>query len=180
MADAYREQIPDALDEGKAIAAGRLEDKRYSHTMKRFDDADFYFAYGSNMSTERLRARIPQAAPMGRARSGGLRLVFNKIGADGSGKANLVEDSSTEAWGVVFAIPTRDWTNLDRFEPGYARVVRRVTFDSGESLAAQIYLGTGTTRKLPPHDWYRDHLLRGAVEHGFPAEIVRMIRVLQR
>ena len=148
--------------------------------MKRAGEHELYFAYGSNMSTERLRARVPLATPMGRAHCYGMRLVFNKVGADGSGKANLVEDSSAEAWGVLFAIPSSAWTDLDRFEPGYARVVREFALASGESLAAQVYLGVGEAREIPPHAWYRAHLLRGAVEHGFPDEIVRMIEWLQR
>lgn len=143
-------------------------------------DAEIYFAYGSNMSTERLRDRIPRAAPVGRARWPGMRLVFNKVAADGSGKANLVEDPRAEAWGVLFSIPLIDWANLDGFEPGYSRVGCAVVLDSGEDFRAQVYLGIGETRETSPHDWYRDHLHRGAVEHGLPDEIVRMIYSLQR
>lgn len=139
-----------------------------------------YFAYGSNMSTERLRARIPRATPIGRARWPGMRLVFNKVASDGSGKANLVEDSESEAWGVLYSIPLIDWASLDGFEPGYVRGDCAVILDSGESFRAQVYLGSGETRETPPHDWYRDHIYRGAVEHGLPAEFVRMIHSLQR
>ena len=139
-----------------------------------------YFAYGSNMSTERLRARIPAAAPVGRASWTGMKLVFNKVAADGSGKANLVVDPSAVAWGVVFRVSLADWEILDDFEPGYGRVRCSVTSDSGEQLRAQVYLGTGSTCDTPPHDWYRDHLIRGAVEHALPEETVREIRSLQR
>lgn len=140
----------------------------------------FYFAYGSNMSTDRLRARIPDAAPIGRASWPGMRLVFNKVAADGSGKANLIEDPESLAWGVVFQISSSDWSSLDEFEPGYARVPCNVTVDSGEALGTQVYLGTGSIRETPPRDWYRDHLVRGAVEHGLPADIVQMIKTMQR
>ncbi len=132
------------------------------------------------MSTDRLRARIPDAAAVGRAHWPGMRLVFNKVAADGSGKANLVEDPHAQAWGVVFQISLSDWTSLDEFEPGYARVPCSVTVDTGVALDAQVYLGVGSTRDTPPHDWYREHLLRGAIEHGLPPEIVREIRALQR
>lgn len=151
-----------------------------SHRITGVTEKQFYFAYGSNMSTDRLRARIPEAAPVGRARWPGMRLVFNKVAEDGSGKANLIEDPDALAWGVVFRITVSDWTRLDAFEPGYARVPCNVTVDSGETLDAQVYLGVGSTRDTPPHDWYREHLVRGAIEHRFPAEIVRGIRALQR
>lgn len=143
-------------------------------------DMKLYFAYGSNMSTERMRARIPRATPMGRACWSGMRLAFNKIGQDGSGKANLVEDPEAEAWGVLFSIPHDDWASLDEFEPGYVRVECAVVIDSGEGFAAQVYLGVGETREVPPHSWYRDHLHRGAIEHGLPDAIIRMILSLQR
>ena len=131
------------------------------------------------MSTKRLRARIPGATPVGRARWPGMRLVFNKVGSDGSGKANLVADPGAEAWGVLFSIPLIDWANLDGFEPGYARVDCAVILDSGQDFRAQVYLGTGQTRETPPHGWYREHLRRGAVEHGLPTEIIHMIGSLQ-
>jgi len=143
-------------------------------------DMNLYLPYRSNMSTERMRARIPRATPMGRACWPGMRLAFNKVGQDGSGKANLVEDPAAEAWGVLFSIPHSDWTRLDAFEPGYARVECAVVLDSGRDFEAQVYLGVGETRELPPHGWYREHLHRGAIEHGLPDEIVRMILALQR
>ena len=143
-------------------------------------EGETYFAYGSNMSTERLRARIPKATPVGRARWPGMRLVFNKVGVDGSGKANLVADPEAEAWGVLFSIPLIDWANLDGFEPGYVRVDCGVILDSGQTFKAQVYLGTGQTRETPPHGWYREHLHRGAVEHGLPPEILHIIDSMQR
>ena len=75
-----------------------------------------YFAYGSNMSSARLRDRIPDAQSIGRAHWPGMRLAFNKVGVDGSGKANLVADPGSVAWGVLFKIPGDAWAILDAFE----------------------------------------------------------------
>ena len=66
--------------------------------------ADLYFSYGSNMSSERLGDRIAIARAIGPARIDAYRLRCNKRGADGSGKANLVIDASSHAWGVLFEI----------------------------------------------------------------------------
>ena len=57
--------------------------------------------------------------------------MFNKVGRDGSGKANLVVQEKTCAWGVVFELGAADWDVLDRFEPGYARRSCQVILDSG-------------------------------------------------
>ena len=50
-----------------------------------------YFGYGSNMLTERLRARerCPSAKCIGIAEVTGYALEFSKPGEDGSGKATL-------------------------------------------------------------------------------------------
>jgi hypothetical protein len=109
-----------------------------------------------------------------------MRLVFNMVAADGSGKANLIEDAEALSWGVLFRVAPSDWVTLDGFEPGYGRISCKVCVDSGATVDAQVYLGLGSTRETPPHEWYRDHLVRGAIEHNLPAEIVAVIRSLQR
>ncbi len=139
-----------------------------------------YFAYGSNMSTLRLRARVEAARPLGRAHWPGMELAFDKIGADGSGKANLTTRPGGRAWGVVFEIHANDWDALDRYEPGYLRLGCDVILDSGDRLDAQAYLAVPPTRATPPHDWYREHLIRGAVEHGLPDDALELIDTLER
>ncbi len=132
----------------------------------------FYFAYGSNMSTARLRARIPTAAPVGAARIDGYRLICNKRGKDGSGKANLVTTPDGEAWGVLFRIEAGDWRALDRYEWGYERRPCRVVA-TRESCSAQLYLALAPeSREIPPFDWYRSHCLDGAREHALPAQVI--------
>lgn len=139
----------------------------------------FYFAYGSNMSTERLRARIESAEPVGRAHWQHMELAFNKVGVDGSGKANLMARPGARAWGVLFDLHPDDWGILDRYEPGYTRSTCNVSVDSGRVIEAQVYLAVPPLSAMPPQDWYRDHLLRGAEEHALPDDIVELIRALE-
>ncbi len=125
------------------------------------------------MSTARLRARIPTAAPVGAARIDGYRLVCNKRGKDGSGKANLVSTAGDVAWGVLFRIDVHDWHALDRFEWGYERSSCRVFFPGGERCDAELYLALSPEqREIPPFDWYREHCLEGAREHDLPAQAI--------
>ena len=51
--------------------------------------SDLYFAYGSNMSSARLAARLGPTRCLGRAVLDHFALAWNKPGLDGSGKANL-------------------------------------------------------------------------------------------
>ncbi|MEZ4215448.1 MAG: gamma-glutamylcyclotransferase family protein [Myxococcota bacterium] len=138
---------------------------------------DLYFAYGSNMSTARLRARIASARHVGAARLAGHALVCNKRGKDGSGKANLVPHAARDAWGVVFELARADWPALDRFEWGYARSACVVHARDGTALEAHVYLALAPgPGPLAPFDWYRDHCLAGALEHALPQEVVGEIR----
>jgi len=138
----------------------------------------FYFAYGSNMSSTRLRERVPGARSLGAARLLDMRLCFNKLGRDGSGKANLVAAPGSIGWGVVFAIAQPDFSVLDRFERGYERKIAQVETLRGEPTRVQTYLAPASAPDLTPHAWYVEHLIEGAREHGHPVERIAWLRAL--
>lgn len=127
-----------------------------------------YFAYGSNLKISRMRRRIPSARVVGPARLPGRSLALDKRGADGSGKANLVEDPAGCVWGALYAIERAHWEQLDRFEPGYERVAVEVLAPGDAALAAQTYVAVRRTRDPLPFDWYKRLLVEGAREHRLP------------
>jgi gamma-glutamylcyclotransferase len=135
--------------------------------------SELYFAYGSNMSTARLVARVAGARALGRARL----VVFNKPGIDGSGKANVVSDPGSRVWGVLYRIELDDWPTLDRFEPGYVRERRAVVCERRGCISAFLYRwieeDAETAPFTAPFDWYRAHLIEGAREHGLPPSYLR-------
>jgi hypothetical protein len=63
-----------------------------------------YFAYGSNLDLARIRSRVPAVGLIGPALLQHMRLTFDKRGRDGSGKANLAEDTASHVWGVLYAL----------------------------------------------------------------------------
>ncbi len=138
---------------------------------------ELYFAYGSNMSSRRLSARVTGARSLGRAHLDGWRLAFNKPGRDGSGKANLLETPAGGTWGVLYEIPTDEWSVLDDFEPGYFRTRFRLLRD-GQNLAAQAYVFADPRGARPtrPSAMYLAHLLEGASEHELPTHHIEYIR----
>ena len=78
-----------------------------------------YFAYGSNMATERLRARVPSARLMGSAVLAGHALRFHKPGSnDGSAKcdAACTGDAADTVFGALYSIDTTELVLLDKFE----------------------------------------------------------------
>ena len=136
-----------------------------------------YFAYGSNMLTERLVDRCPGARPVAVATAVGYTLSFSKRSNDGSGKAMLEQTDGPEdiVPGVLFEIYVSERSALDTAEGagfGYRReegfLITRA--DTGEHVAATVYLAEDThiDGTLIPYEWYRTLAVAGAHQHGLP------------
>jgi len=127
-----------------------------------------YFAYGSNMSTKWLLSRVPSAKCVGRAKLLNKRLVFNKKSKDGSGKANLVDSPGDIVLGVLYEIDPLEINKLDGTEDGYQRVTVEVVTDQGHSVKAQVYFSSQLTDDPRPYIWYKNLMVKGAIEHQLP------------
>ena len=143
------------------------------------DGAYLYFAYGSNMSTARLRGRTPSAQPVATGRVLHHVRRWHKRGRDGSGKCDIVfagADSDDAVWGVLFRIADRERAALDRAEGlgiGYIETIVPVVTAAGSCHAVTYQAKAGQTdAALRPFAWYKAHVLRGAREHGLPADCV--------
>ncbi|MCF8057186.1 MAG: gamma-glutamylcyclotransferase [Desulfocapsa sp.] len=77
-----------------------------------------YFAYGSNMSLNRIRQRVPSALMLGMFSLEYHELRFHKHGRDNSGKcdAYYTNDSSNTVLGVLYQIDKSGKVILDRAE----------------------------------------------------------------
>ncbi len=121
-----------------------------------------------------MRERVPSARPEGTGRLPGYRLVWDKRGADGTGKANLRADEESRVWGVVYRLDDDAWLSLDVHEPGYERLEVQVATRE-ERQPAQTYLSTLTTSDPVPAAWYRRLVVEGAREHGLPEAWIRVL-----
>lgn len=133
-----------------------------------------YFAYGSNMATERLRSRAPSAQPLGAARLPRHVLRWHKLGRDGSGKCDAAPAEAEDAvWGVLFAIDCADKPSLDTAEGlgiGYDERVVHVCTANGRCRAVTYQAKPDRIdTRLRPKPWYKNYVLAGAREHGLPA-----------
>jgi gamma-glutamylcyclotransferase (GGCT)/AIG2-like uncharacterized protein YtfP len=148
------------------------------------EDPILYFAYGSNMAEERIRARAPSARKVGVATLAGHRLCFHKVSdVDGSGKCDAAATGRREdqVLGVLFSLAEGDLSVLDRFEGngiGYRRQPVSVQEASGERVEAQTYLALKIDPSLRPFNWYKEHVLRGAQAAGLPAAYVAEIEAM--
>jgi len=131
-----------------------------------------YFAYGSNLSSKRMCARVASARRLCAAWVDGRRLTFGKRGRDGSGKATLVADPGARVWGALYAIDPAHWARLDGFEPGYARVALDVTTERRERVTAATYVAPESASDPVAFAWYKRLVVDGAREHGLPEKYI--------
>jgi len=133
-------------------------------------EGDLYFAYGSNLCRERLLGRVGAARVLGPARAPGRRLVFDKHGRDGSGKANLVVSPGDVVWGVVYRLAPEAFERLDAWEGGYRRISMEVLGAGQAWLFTQTYVAARRTDDPTPFASYKDLILAGARSHGLPPD----------
>ncbi len=137
-----------------------------------------YFAYGSNMSTARLKKRMPSCQPMGIATLPRHVLRFHKRSTDKSGKCNaFATDDDREVIGVLFSFDPKDRPKLDEAEgagKGYNAATVTVINEAGRRRKVLTYLATADyiDDALKPYTWYKEHVLAGSKEHRLPAEYV--------
>ena len=144
------------------------------------EDNLHYFAYGSNMSSRRLAARVSGARALSSATLEGHELRFHKRGQDGSGKCDIHETDREDArvFGALFALPFAAKATLDRIEglgAGYEEKVVSITDAAGGEIQALTYYATDIKDALQPFCWYRHHVLAGAQEFQLPENYIRAI-----
>jgi hypothetical protein len=137
-----------------------------------------YFAYASNMSTARLRKRVPSCKPLGIATLPGHALRFHKRSIDKSGKCNaFASGNDNSVIGVLFSFDPAERAKLDEAEGvgrGYARAMVTVINEKGRRRKILTYLATPEyiDDSLKPYGWYKDLVLAGGREHGLPPEYI--------
>lgn len=139
-------------------------------------DKILYFAYGSNMSSKRLQARVPSAEPLGRYTLRGHDLRFHKEGADGSSKCDAYKTSADAMiHGVLFSIDPAEERDLDAAEGfGHGYDKKEVQVWSGEkSKTAFTYVAIKVRDSLKPYSWYVNHVLVGAREFDLPEDYIQ-------
>jgi gamma-glutamylcyclotransferase (GGCT)/AIG2-like uncharacterized protein YtfP len=145
------------------------------------DEHRLYFAYGSNLALARFKARVSSAIDHGLSCLPGHRLAFHKVSqSDGSAKcdAEYTGNSRDEVHGILYWIHQGQLGTLDRIEGngvGYQRRKVTVLSPCGRTCEAESYFATVIDKSLRPFDWYKEHVLRGALSRNLPEPYVRMI-----
>lgn len=140
------------------------------------------FAYGSNMSLGRIRARLASVTVLAVGSLPGRRIAFHKRGRDGSGKADAqIGGPEDRLWGVLMSIAQAEKASLDRFETGYDDQSVSVETVDGRVVSARIYVARPETIDigLRPYCWFHRFVTHGAKEHDLPAEYVRHLMAFE-
>ena len=125
-----------------------------------------YFAYGSNMCRIRLERRIGAVDVVGAAVLTGFRHRFNKLGADGTAKGNIVAVGGARVVGVVYAVSEPQLETLDVHEGGYRRLVVSPA-RAGALVEAVAFVAVAPVVELaPPSSEYLEFYRRGLEQHG--------------
>ena len=134
-----------------------------------------YFAYGSNMSLQRLLQRTPSARALGAHSLPGHTLRFHKTGRDGSGKCDAFYTGASHdvVLGVLYHLAEHEKAALDRAEGlgiGYREASIEVYSGAGRAEPCFSYFALRIDPTLAPYSWYKQHVLIGAREAGLPGE----------
>lgn len=143
-----------------------------------------YFAYGSNLSSVRLIKRIPSADLITTGQLRQHKLVFHKVGRDGSAKCDacFTGNAGDYIYGAVYRIDPEHKTHLDRAEGlgnGYETKAVTIITEPGKQIKAFMYYATRTAADIKPFHWYKEHVLSGAKEHCFPEHYINKIVAIQ-
>jgi hypothetical protein len=137
------------------------------------------FAYGSNLSRDRIQSRVGAVEVVAIACLRGHGLRFHKRGRDGTGKADAYRtgDQRDRVWGAVYAMSRVAKRELDRIEGvgrGYRTTEIPLVTPEGKPIHAWVYLAEPgwIDASLVAAPWYHDLVVAGAREHGLPADYV--------
>ena len=127
----------------------------------------YYFAYGSNMNSERVRARGLEYSQVLSGQLSGYELSFNKYSAKREGSAaNITKQENAVTEGVLYLLSGEEQIiQMDPFEgfpDHYSRELLSIATKS-EPVKAWVYIANQRfiRENLLPPRWYLNHLLAG-------------------
>ena len=136
------------------------------------------------MARKRLEARISSVDVVAIARLSRHRLAFHKRGRDGTAKCDIVATgrSMDEVYGVVYHIQRQGKAILDGYEGlgrGYEEKHCSVNCLQGLRYMVFTYYANDIDTSLKPFDWYKWHVIRGALEHNLPSRYLKQLQKIE-
>lgn len=136
--------------------------------------ARYYFAYGSNMDTEQMRQRCPEADLVSIGTISRWRFRINTRGV-----ATIVPEDESTVYGIIWRLSQVDEQNLDGYEGVeeglYAKRTMEVRLGDGRRLKAFLYLAKDTEPGTA-RPGYMGGIVKAAISNNFPSSYVQELR----
>ena len=131
----------------------------------------FYFAYGSNLWREQMRARCPGHVEMGTGVLKGYRWIISA-----RGYANVVPSPPDVVYGKVYRLSAADEESLDRYEGvaigAYRKEMLTVETD-GRDRSCLVYVDP-VEEEGTPREEYVERLNKGIADARLPPAYVEL------
>ena len=123
-----------------------------------------YFAFGSNMSAQRMNDRLGWSPSPSGAILYDYVMVFNKHSNDG-GKANIMYSPSDLVEGILYVVNEEDLLILDKYEGVAAKQYKRYDIEvldkNKKSFSAVAYKALNSGKLFAPTEEYLNYILEG-------------------
>ena len=130
-----------------------------------------YFAFGSNLDQDQMRARCPDARLLGVAELRGYQLAFTIYSPlRKCGCADILPVAGKSVFGLLYELTDDDLARMDEFE-GHPFHYQRLTVDvmlDGKIVAAETYAVGEKKEGLRPSSEYLALIRNAAERFGFP------------
>lgn len=136
-----------------------------------------YFAYGSNMDVDAMRARCPRSKPLCAGRLPRHRFLIMQ-----GGYGSIARDPRRTVHGVLWDLALADVRALDAYEDVagglYTKVEQPILRASGGSARALVYIGQ-TTAAGEPRAGYMEQVIAAARAWALPEPYLRELAALR-
>ena len=156
-----------------------ITDEEYDELMKLFFSPDntpkeqpkkneeykIYVAYGSNINTEQMMFRCPDAEIYATGMVQDYELSFNKV-------ATLQKKKGEEAPALLWKLSSSDERSLDKFE-GYPHKYKKIAVDvkcQDKIVSGMAYVMVNSKDYNTPTEEYYQRIENGYIENGLPLE----------
>jgi len=143
-----------------------------------------YFAYGSNMNTNQMAFRCPDAQVVETVRLENYQLVFRSNGF-GRGVATILPEKGSHVDGVLWRISPKDEQSLDRYEGFphlYGKETMTVQTQTGRRIPVMAYTMSAPYRDAPawPSWEYLNGIITGCYQHSIdPWPVLKAVQKLR-
>ncbi|XP_004453258.1 gamma-glutamylcyclotransferase [Dasypus novemcinctus] len=153
----------------------------------RDEESFLYFAYGSNLLTERIHLRNPSAAFCCVARLQDFKLDFGNSQGKISdtwhgGIATIFQSPGDEVWGVIWKMNKSNLISLDEQEGvvsgTYDPIEVTVHTREGKEITCRSYQMKNYV-SVPPSPQYKKVICMGAEENGLPLEYQKKLKAIE-